>query len=226
MNYLLYTIFWLANLRTYSITSENLHFSHNTISFNVEQDGCLLINSNLFSLLPALAWSFTIKVEASGKVGCVCFKDMVRVNFRLSPKYIFVLLELEFWRKYYVIKLVFSTYAKRTSFWVSKEFLFNQFSPELEESHFLNYAFTLLVAMPVLHWCPGHSLAAVSRSSLWLWSTDSSLQGFLFLWSMDSRQHALSSCGARAELPHTIWDLPRLGIEPMSPTLAGRFFFF
>ena len=23
-----------------------------------------------------------------------------------------------------------------------------------------------------------------------------------------------------------MWDLPRLGIEPMSPALAGRFFFF
>lgn len=126
----------------------------------MEQDGCLLINSNLFSLLPALAWSFTIKVEASGKVGCVCFKDMVRVNFRLSPKYIFVLLELEFWRKYYVIKLVFSTYAKRTSFWVSKEFLFNQFSPELEESHFLNYAFTLFISG-----CAGSSLVPGPFSS-------------------------------------------------------------
>ena len=32
----------------------------------------------------------------------------------------------------------------------------------------------------------------------------------------------LSSCGAWAELIH-MWDLPRPGIEPMSPALANRF---
>ena len=33
----------------------------------------------------------------------------------------------------------------------------------------------------------------------------------------------LSSCGSRAQLLHGMWDLPRLGIEPVSPALAGRF---
>ena len=33
----------------------------------------------------------------------------------------------------------------------------------------------------------------------------------------------LSSCGSRAQLLHSTWDLPRPGLEPMSPTLAGRF---
>ena len=32
----------------------------------------------------------------------------------------------------------------------------------------------------------------------------------------------LSSCGARAQLLHGMWDLPRPGLEPMSPALAGR----
>ena len=32
----------------------------------------------------------------------------------------------------------------------------------------------------------------------------------------------LSSCGARAQLLHTMWDLPRPGLEPVSPALAGR----
>ena len=35
--------------------------------------------------------------------------------------------------------------------------------------------------------------------------------------------HRLSSCGARAQLLHGMWDLPRPGIEPVSPALAGRF---
>ena len=36
--------------------------------------------------------------------------------------------------------------------------------------------------------------------------------------------HRLGSCGAWAQLFHGMWDLPRSGIEPMSPALAGRFF--
>ena len=33
----------------------------------------------------------------------------------------------------------------------------------------------------------------------------------------------LSSCGSRAQLLCSIWDLPRPGLEPVSPALAGRF---
>ena len=33
----------------------------------------------------------------------------------------------------------------------------------------------------------------------------------------------LSSCGSRAQLPRGMWDLPRAGLEPVSPALAGRF---
>ena len=35
--------------------------------------------------------------------------------------------------------------------------------------------------------------------------------------------HGLSSCGAWAELLHGMWDLPRPGLEPVSPALAGGF---
>ena len=35
--------------------------------------------------------------------------------------------------------------------------------------------------------------------------------------------HRLSNCGSRAQLLHGMWDLPRPGLEPMSPALAGRF---
>ena len=37
-------------------------------------------------------------------------------------------------------------------------------------------------------------------------------------------EHRLSSCGAWAELPLSMWDLPRLGSKPVSPALAGNFF--
>ena len=33
----------------------------------------------------------------------------------------------------------------------------------------------------------------------------------------------LSSCGSQASLLRGMWDLPGLGIEPMSPALAGGF---
>ena len=33
----------------------------------------------------------------------------------------------------------------------------------------------------------------------------------------------LSSCGSRAQLLRGMWDLPRPGLQPVSPALAGRF---
>ena len=33
----------------------------------------------------------------------------------------------------------------------------------------------------------------------------------------------LSSCGSRAQLLRSMWDLPRPGLEPVSPALVGRF---
>ena len=33
----------------------------------------------------------------------------------------------------------------------------------------------------------------------------------------------LSNCGSRAQLLHGMWDLPRPGLEPVSPALAGGF---
>ena len=39
-------------------------------------------------------------------------------------------------------------------------------------------------------------------------------------WALD---HRLSSCGARAQSLCGMWDLPRSGLEPMPPALAGGF---
>ena len=35
--------------------------------------------------------------------------------------------------------------------------------------------------------------------------------------------HRLSNCRSRAQSLHSMWDLPRPGLEPVSPALAGRF---
>ena len=40
-------------------------------------------------------------------------------------------------------------------------------------------------------------------------------------WALE---HRLSSCGARAYLLCSMWDLPGPGLEPVSPALAGGFF--
>ena len=37
-------------------------------------------------------------------------------------------------------------------------------------------------------------------------------------------ERRLSSCGARASLLRGMWDLPRPGLKPVSPVLAGGFF--
>ena len=34
--------------------------------------------------------------------------------------------------------------------------------------------------------------------------------------------HRFSNCGSRALLLRGMWDLPRAGLEPVSPALAGR----
>ena len=36
-------------------------------------------------------------------------------------------------------------------------------------------------------------------------------------------EHRLSNCGSRAQALRGMWDLPRPGLEPVSPALAGRF---
>ena len=48
-----------------------------------------------------------------------------------------------------------------------------------------------------------------------------SLRWLLLLQSAGSRAHGLSSCGAQAQLPRGMWDLPRPETEPVSPTRAG-----
>ena len=89
-----------------------------------------------------------------------------------------------------------------------------------------------------LHWVfiavRGLSLVVVSGGYSSLWCMGFSLRWLLLLQSTGSRctgfssgswalEHRLSICGARAQLLHSIQDLPRPGIEPVSPVLAGRF---
>ena len=81
----------------------------------------------------------------------------------------------------------------------------------------------------------GLSLVVASGGYSLLRCTGFSLRWLLLLRSMGSRhtgfsscglwalERRLSSCGARAQLLHSLWDLPGPGLEPMSPALAGGF---
>ena len=42
-------------------------------------------------------------------------------------------------------------------------------------------------------------------------------------WALVAGACGLSSCGAWTQLSHYMWDLPKPGIEPMSPALTGGF---
>ena len=48
--------------------------------------------------------------------------------------------------------------------------------------------------------------------------------GFSCFGAQALQRSGFSSCGAQVYLPRSMWDLPGLGIEPMSPALAGGFF--
>ena len=66
--------------------------------------------------------------------------------------------------------------------------------------------------------CAGFSL----RWLLLLRSTGSRHVGFSSCGSR-ALEHRLSSCGTQAELLRGMWNLPRPGLEPVSPALAGGF---
>ena len=68
----------------------------------------------------------------------------------------------------------------------------------------------------------GLSLLAASGGHSSSWSAGLSLSRPLVAeHRLQTRR--LSSCGSRAQLLRGMWDLPRLGLEPVSPALAGRF---
>ena len=95
----------------------------------------------------------------------------------------------------------------------------------------------LFLAVLGLQCCVGFSLVVVSGGySLAVASMDFLLWCLLLLWGMHSRvcgfnsfslqalEHRLVSCGARAWLLCGMWHLPRRGIKPVFPVLAGWFF--
>ena len=111
-------------------------------------------------------------------------------------------------------------------------------SSDLPTYSCLNY-FIILFIFPVDSagslLLPGIFSSCGEQGLLQLWCTEFSLQ-CLLSWSTDFRgcgfsscgswalRHRPSSCGARALLLCSMWDLPGSGIKPISPALAGKFF--
>ena len=77
------------------------------------------------------------------------------------------------------------------------------------------------------------SPVVVSRGQSLLWCPGFSLQCLFLLWSLGSRRMGFSTCSTWAQylctglvalqLPFSIWDPPAVGIELLSPALAGGF---
>ena len=81
-----------------------------------------------------------------------------------------------------------------------------------------------------LHCCTGFSLVAASRGSIavhqFLIAVASLVteNGFYCTWASVVVACGLITAVAWAYLLCSMWDLPRPGIKPMSPALAGGFF--
>ena len=96
------------------------------------------------------------------------------------------------------------------------------------------YCIYLCLAALGLHCCT-RAVSSCGKWGLLLRYTGFSLWWLLLLRSTGSRHTGfgscgsralecrLSSCGAGASLLRGLWDLPRPGLEPMSPALAGGF---
>ena len=92
---------------------------------------------------------------------------------------------------------------------------------------FFNYLFIylfiyLFLAVLGLHFCARAFSSCGEWGPLFI-----AVRGPLTLVASIVAQHRLqtrrlSSCGSRAQLLRGMWDLPRPGLEPASPALAGR----
>ena len=98
-------------------------------------------------------------------------------------------------------------------------------------SFFLPFFLYLFIAVLALRFVWGLSLSCSKRGPLFI-----VVRGPLFIAVRGPltiaappvaghrlQTHRLSSCSSRAQLLRGMWDLPRPGLEPMSPALAGRF---
>ena len=68
-----------------------------------------------------------------------------------------------------------------------------------------------------LHFCASAFSSCGKRGPLFI-----TVRGPLTIMASFVAEHRLSNCGSWAQLLRGMWDLPRPGLEPVSPALAGR----
>ena len=98
--------------------------------------------------------------------------------------------------------------------------------PGPAKAFFLNlfiFIYYLFLAVLGLHFCARAFSSCGKRGPLFI-----TVRGPLTVAASLVAEHRLqtrrlSSCGSRAQLLRGMWDLPRPGLEPISPALAGRF---
>ena len=88
---------------------------------------------------------------------------------------------------------------------------------------FFNKFIYLFLAVLGLRFCARAFSSCGKRGPLFI-----AARGPLTIMASPAAEHRLqtrrlSSCGSRAQLLRGMWDLPRPGLEPVSPALAGRF---
>ena len=105
------------------------------------------------------------------------------------------------------------------SFWF---FFFNNFACGLFFFKFIYFIYPFLAVLG-LRFCARAFSSCGKRGPLFI-----AVRGPLTIAASPVAEHRLqtcrlSSCGSRAQLLRGMWDLPRPGLEPVSPALAGRF---
>ena len=85
------------------------------------------------------------------------------------------------------------------------------------------YLFILFLAALGLHCCTW-AFSSCGEWGLLFVAVHGLLIALASLFGSTGSRHAgFSSCGTQAQLLRSMWDLPRPGIEPVSPALAGGF---
>ena len=87
---------------------------------------------------------------------------------------------------------------------------------------FYKFIYLFILAVLGLHFCARAFSSCGKQGSLL-----TAVRGPLTIAASPVAEHRLqtrrlSSCGSRAQLLCGMWDLPRPGLEPVSPALAGR----
>ena len=87
----------------------------------------------------------------------------------------------------------------------------------------INYLFVCFLAVLGLRFCARAFSSCGERGPLFI-----AVRGPLTVAASLVAEHKLqtrrlSSCNSRAQLLRGMWDLPRPGLQPVSPALAGRF---